>query len=76
MTRVAPKLRQSPSRTPIDIRDCPPKTLTGVMVHAHALAAYSEAEARAGGVAGSGHAGVILGRSLAEAVLRVAGLAS
>lgn len=58
------------------VRECPPKTIAGVMVHARVLAAYSEAEGRAGGVAGAGHAGVILGRGLADAVLRVAGAAA
>lgn len=51
-----------------------PKTIAGLMVHAQALAAYSEPEGRAGGVAGPGQAGVILGRGLADAVLRVAGV--
>lgn len=57
-------------------RDYPPATIAGVTVHAQVLSAYSEAEPHAGGVAGPGHAGMILGRGLAESVLRVASIAS
>jgi hypothetical protein len=49
------------------LRDYPPCTIVGVTVHARALVAYSEAEGHAGQ-----HAGVVLGRGLADAVLRVA----
>lgn len=57
------------------VRKYPPCTIAGVMVHARALAAYADTE-RDGFTRAPSEAASILGRALAEAVLRVAGIAA
>lgn len=54
------------------VRDHLPRTIAGVMIHARALAGYADAE-HDGFMKAPGQAATILGRGLADAVLRVAG---
>jgi hypothetical protein len=66
-----------------DVRKHPPASLAGILIHARVLAAYSEAAVLAGNgvpeddehTKGS-QAGMILGRGLADAVLRVSSQAT
>lgn len=57
------------------MRKYPPCTVAGVMVHARALAAYADTE-HDGFARAPTEAASILGRGLADAVLRVAGIAA
>jgi hypothetical protein len=52
-----------------------PRTVTGVLIHARALAGYADAE-HDGFMKAPGQAATILGRGLADAVLQIGGLAS
>lgn len=56
-----------------EVRKHPPRTIVGVMIHARALAGYANAE-QDGFLKAPGQAAVILGRGLADAVLRIGGL--
>lgn len=56
------------------VRKYPPRTIAGVMVHARALAVYADTE-HDGFARAPSEAASILGRGLADAVLRVAGVA-
>lgn len=55
------------------VRKHPPRTIAGVMIHARALAAYADTE-HDGFARAPSEAASILGRGLADAVLRVAGI--
>lgn len=57
------------------VRKHPPRTIAGVMVQARALAAYADTE-HDGFARAPSEAASILGRGLADAVLRVAGIAA
>jgi hypothetical protein len=55
------------------VRDHIPRTVIGVLIHARGLAGYANAE-QDGFMKAPGQAATILGRGLADAVLRVAGV--
>lgn len=57
-----------------DVEEHPPRTLAGVLIHARTLTACAEAERDGLGLSSPVKAATILGRGLAEAVLRVAGM--
>ena len=54
----------------------PPRTIAGVLIHARALAGYADVDKDGFQVSAPMRAATILGRELADAVLRVAGVAS
>lgn len=55
-----------------EVREHPPRTITGVLITARALAAFEEARPNST-FRGEGIGGCILGRGLADSVLRIAG---
>lgn len=71
--RSAQDLAQDLHSMLFEIRQHEPQTVAGVLILARAVAAYEEAQAQSytGGERGGG---LILGRELATAVLRVAGI--
>ncbi|MDR3401936.1 MAG: hypothetical protein P4L99_05490 [Chthoniobacter sp.] len=56
------------------VAEHPPRTLAGVLIHARALAGYADVEKSGVALSAPVRAATILGRGLAEAVLRVAGV--